>query len=191
MPPQVDPERANVTDLLRAWRAGESNAGEDLLAKIYTELRKLAAAQLRAERTGHTLQATALAHEAFLRLVDQRKVDWHDRAHFFSLAATMMRRVLIDHARSRAARKRSRPDEPITIATGPGSDVELLDLDRALSKLQELYPRQARVVEMRYFADLEIEEVAHCLETSPATVKRDWQFARAWLSAELNAKPIP
>jgi RNA polymerase sigma factor (TIGR02999 family) len=174
-----------VTGLLRAWRAGDADAGEDLLARIYAELKKLAAAQLRGERLEHTLQTTALVHEAYLRLLDQRGVDWRDRAHFFGLAATMMRRVLIDHARTRNAKKRARPELAITLATRHGSDVELLDLDRSLSRLQQSYPRQARVVEMRYFADLEIEEIAVCLEVSPATVKRDWQFARAWLASDL------
>jgi RNA polymerase sigma factor (TIGR02999 family) len=183
-------ERADeVTGLLRAWRAGEGDAGERLLATIYSELKRLAAAQLRGERGDHTLQATALVHEAFLRLVDQRGVDWRDRAHFFGLASTMMRRVLVDHARARSARKRSAPEaEPLTLALD-AIQVEVLDLDRALERLATRFPRQAKVVEMRWFADLEIEEIAHFLEVGPATVKRDWQFARAWLAAELAAPP--
>ena len=180
-----------VTGLLKAWRVGNERAGEELLSQVYAELKKLAAAQLRRERRDHTLQTTALVHEAYVRLFDQRGLDWRDRAHFFGLAATMMRRVLIDHARARSARKRARPDEaPITIAAGHDgdrADVELLDLDRALSRLEASYPRQAKVVEMRYFADLEVEEIAVCLEISPATVKRDWQFARAWLSSDLGS----
>jgi len=183
-------EGSEITALLRAWRAGDASAGETLLVRIYTELKRLAASQLRGERRGHTLQTTALVHEAFLRLLDQRGVDWRDRAHFFGLAATMMRRVLIDHARARQARKRSSPeDETITLSTRHGANVELLDLDRALARLQASHPRQAKVVEMRYFADLEIEEIAVCLDVSPATVKRDWQFARAWLSSDLSAAP--
>jgi RNA polymerase sigma factor (TIGR02999 family) len=126
------------------------------------------------------------AFEACMRLLGQRHVDWRDRAHFFGLAATMMRGVLIDHARARNARKRARTDAAITVVTRHGADVEILDLDRALSRLQERYPRQARVVEMRYFADLEVEEIAICLDVSPATIKRDWQFARAWLTSELR-----
>ena len=180
---------AEVTGLLRAWRSGDAHAGEDLLEQIYAELKKIAASQLRGERPEHTLQTTALVNEAYLRLLGQKGVDWRDRAHFFGLAATMMRRVLIDHARSRNARKRAGPEPAITVTSRHGDAMELLDLDRALTRLQEDYPRQAKVVEMRYFADLEVEEIALCLEVSPATVKRDWQFARAWLAAQLAADP--
>jgi RNA polymerase sigma-70 factor (ECF subfamily) len=177
----------NVTGLLQAWRSGDDGAGELLLARIYQELKRIAASQLRRERPDHTLQTTALVHEAFLRLVDQRGVDWRDRTHFFGLAANMMRRVLIDHVRARRASKRTAPEAgpPENDATAI-RDVELLDLDRALSTLAESHPRQARVVEMRYFADFDVEEVALCLEVSTPTVKRDWQFARAWLNAELH-----
>ena len=176
-----------VTGLLRAWRAGDPRAGEDLLARIYEELKKIAAAKLRRERSEHTLQTTALVNEAYLRLLDQRGVDWRDRAHFFGLAATVMRRVLIDHARSRNALKRARPEVAITVTTRHGDDMELLDLDRALTRFQASYPRQAKVVDMRYFAELEVEEIAVCLDVSPATVKRDWQFARAWLASALDS----
>ncbi len=178
-----------VTGLLRAWRAGEGDAGERLLATIYSELKRLAAAQLRGERGDHTLQATALVHEAFLRLVDQRGVDWRDRAHFFGLASTMMRRVLVDHARARSAQKRSAPEGETLTLSLDAIHVEVLDLDRALERLAARFPRQAKVVEMRWFADLEIDEIAHFLEVGPATVKRDWQFARAWLATELTEPP--
>jgi RNA polymerase sigma factor (TIGR02999 family) len=185
--PAARRERSDVTLLLRAWRSGDPTAGEKLLERIYVELKRLAASQLRGERSGHTLQTTALVNEAYLRLLDQRGVDWRDRTHFFGLAATMMRRVLIDHARARRTRKRSRPEgDTITLSTRHGTDVELLDLDGSLSRLQATYPRQAKVVEMRYFADLEIEEIAVCLDVSAATVKRDWQFARAWLASDLS-----
>lgn len=183
-----------VTGLLRAWRGGDAQAGEDLLQRIYEELKRIAASQLRHERAGHTLQTTALVHEAYLRLIQQQKVDWRDRAHFFGLAATMMRRVLVDHARARSARKRTgdEGETPITLGPRNAPAVELLDLDRSLTLFSESYPRQARVVEMRYFADLEIEEIASCLDTSPATVKRDWQFARAWLRVRLSGgSPAP
>ncbi len=183
----------DVTDLLRAWRAGGEEASEELLAKIYGALKRIAASQLRRERAAHTLQTTALVNEAFLRLLDQQRVDWRDRAHFFGLAATMMRRVLVDHARARNADKRRLPDsyESLSITSAHMPDVELLDLDRALTTLAASYPRQAKVVEMRYFADLEIEEIAEVLEVSPATVKRDWQFARVWLKAELGGGAPP
>lgn len=181
------PETADVTGLLQAWRAGEAQAGDRLLERIYHELKRIAASQLRRERSDHTLQTTALVHEAFLRLVDQRGIDWRDRAHFFGLAAGMMRRVLVDHFRARQALKRTAPDEPPPEAGFDDSrELEILDLDRALTALAESHPRQARVVEMRYFADLEVEEVALCLDISTPTVKRDWQFARAWLNAELH-----
>ncbi len=186
--PSVD-----VTDLLRAWRAGGAEASAQLLSQIYGALKKIAAAQLRRERSAHTLQTTALVHEAYLRLLDQQRVDWRDRTHFFGLAATMMRRILVDYARTRNARKRQLPDghEALSITSTHLPALDLLDLDRALSSFAESYPRQARVVEMRYFADLEIEEIAEFLEISPATVKRDWQFARVWLKAELGGGGSP
>ena len=179
----------DVTAWLRAWRAGDDGAGEALLQRVYGELKRIAAAQFRAERAGHTLQPTAVVHEAFVRLIGQQRVEWRDRAHFFGLAAAMMRRVLVDHARARATRKRGRQGEASSVVTlsQPGAPhAELLDLDRALADFARSYPRQARVVEMRYFADLEIEEIAACLDVSAATVKRDWQFARAWLRAALG-----
>jgi RNA polymerase sigma factor (TIGR02999 family) len=185
-PPRTN--AAEVTALLQAWRAGDPTAGDALLQCVYSELKRIAAAQLRGERSEHTLQPTALVHEAYLRLFDQQRIAWRDRAHFFGLAATMMRRVLVDHARGRSTYKRSAPAEPapLTLTAADGPDLALLDLDRALIAFAQDYPRQARVVEMRYFADLEIEEIAVCLEVSPATVKRDWQFARAWLSAAVG-----
>lgn len=180
------PQTGDVTGLLQAWRSGDSASGDRLLATIYQELKRIAASQLRHERPDHTLQTTALVHEAFLRLVDQRGVDWRDRAHFFGLAAGMMRRVLVDHFRARRALKRSAPEAgaPVDVFA-LGREAEVLDLDRALTALAASHPRQARVVEMRYFADLDVEEVALCLEISAPTVKRDWKFARAWLNAEL------
>ncbi len=187
---ETGPSAAEVTGLLRAWRAGDADAGERLVERLYVELKALAANQLRQERPGHTLQTTALVHEAYVRLLDQRGVDWRDRSHFFGLAATTMRRVLLDHARRRGARKRSRPEgSPITLGTPAPPEVDLVDLDRALETLATTHARAARVVEMRYFADLEIEEIAACLDVAPATVKRDWTFARAWLTRELEKEP--
>jgi RNA polymerase sigma factor (TIGR02999 family) len=183
------PDAADVTGLLQAWRSGDAAAGDRLLERIYHELKRIAASQLRHERPEHTLQTTALVNEAFLRLVDQKGIDWRDRTHFFGLAASMMRRVLVDHVRARRARKRTAPDvSPQALDALAIRDVELLDLDRALSALAERHPRQARVVEMRYFADLDVEEVALCLDISSPTVKRDWAFARAWLNAELRER---
>jgi RNA polymerase sigma factor (TIGR02999 family) len=180
-----------VTGLLQAWRRGDASAGDVLLDRVYVELRRIAGAQLRGERGGHTLQPTALVHEAYLRLLAQQRVDWRDRAHFFGLAAAMMRRVLVDHARARAARKRQAdPDAAAITLVRRGREVDLLDLDRALDAFAERYPRQAKVVEMRYFADLEHEEVAECLGVSAVTVKRDWQFARVWLRAHLDGGAV-
>jgi RNA polymerase sigma factor (TIGR02999 family) len=187
MSPQ-EPAATEVTGLLHAWRAGDPQAGEELFARIYDELKRIAAAQLRGERPGHTLQPTAIVNEAFLRLMRQQGIDWRDRAHFFGLASTMMRRVLVDHARARNRRKRRSDETPTALlaTSGDTPQAELIDLDRALERFAERYPRQTQMVEMRYFAGLEIEEIAACLDLSPATVKRDWQFARAWLVAELS-----
>ncbi len=192
MPPSSR-SAVDVTDLLRAWREGGAAASEEFLSKIYGELKRLAASQLRKERRAHTLQTTALVNEAYLRLFDQQRVDWRDRAHFFGLAATMMRRILVDHARARNARKRQLPDgfDGLTMTSAHLPDVSLLDLDRVLSEFSGDYPRQARVVEMRYFADLELEEIAVCLDVSLTTVKRDWQFARAWIRTELASAAPP
>jgi RNA polymerase sigma factor (TIGR02999 family) len=178
-----------VTELLRAWRSGDEDADARLVERVYATLRSLAVAQLRGERPEHTLQPTALVHEAYLRLVGQRELDWRDRAHFFGLAALTMRRVLVDHARRRRAKKRDAGEgpEPLTVAGADGEAADLLDLDRALDLFARRFPRQARVVEMRYFSDLEFDDVALALEVSPRTVKRDWRFARAWLRAALAA----
>jgi RNA polymerase sigma factor (TIGR02999 family) len=177
-----------VTRLLRAWRDGDEAARERLIERVYGELKRIAGAQMRAERHGQTLEATGLVHEAFLRLADQKRVDWRDRVHFFGLASTCMRRVLVDRARARSAAKRSPETYVVTAAGGEGATTpeELLDLDRALAKLAAGRPRLARVVEMRYFAGLELAEIGEVLGLTERTVKRDWAFARAWLLQELE-----
>jgi len=177
-----------VTRLLHAWRGGGESARERLIEHVYAELKKIAGAHLRGERRGQTLEATGLVHEAFLRLVPQTRVDWRDRAHFFGLASTCMRRVLVDRARARAAAKRDPEGYLLTGAAtgGVSSPEELLDLDRALERLAAEHPRLAQVVEMRYFAGLEVAEIGECLGVSERTVKRDWAFARAWLVRELE-----
>ena len=180
-----------VTGLLQAWRQGDIAARDALLERVYAHLKRLAAAQLRGERAGHSLQPTDLVHEAYLRLIDQTRVDWRDRAHFFGLAATTMRRVLVDRARRRQRKKRQVDEvrSGITLIASPAiatSEVDLLDLDRALERLAIEAPRAARVVEMRYFAGLDLEEVAACIEVSPVTVRRDWDFARAWMKVALG-----
>jgi RNA polymerase sigma factor (TIGR02999 family) len=181
----------DVTGLLRAWRRGDAAARDELLDRVYAHLKRIALAQMRGERAGHTLQPTALVHETFLRLVDQTRVDWRDRAHFFGLAATTMRRILVDHARRRRRQKRQVEEvrtgiELIAASSSSTSRIDLLALDQALDRLAVEAPRAARVVEMRYFTGLELEEVATCLEVSSATVRRDWDFARAFLQVELG-----
>lgn len=179
-----------VTEMLRAWRSGDEDADSRLVERVYATLRNLAVAQLRGERQEHTLQPTALVHEAYLRLVGQREVDWRDRAHFFGLASVTMRRVLVDHARRRRAKKRDPSDAPppLSVETEDGEATDLLALDRALELFAQRFPRQAKVVEMRYFSGLDFEHVASALELSPRTVKRDWSFARAWLREALGAE---
>jgi len=180
-------EGAEVTDLLRAWRSGDERADSLLVERVYRTLRNIAVAQLRGERPEHTLQPTALVHEAYLRLVGQSEVDWRDRAHFFGLASVTMRRVLVDHARRRKAKRRDPGEqEPWSVVTEGGEAADLLDLDRALSRFAERFPRQAKVVEMRYFSGLELDDVALAMDLSPRTVKRDWAFARAWLREALG-----
>jgi RNA polymerase sigma factor (TIGR02999 family) len=178
-----------VTDLLQAWREGEGARSPELLGIVYEELKRIARRQLRRERSGHTLQTTALVHEAYMRLADQTRVAWRDREHFFAVAATLMRRVLVDYARGRLASKRAALLVTLSAAENVGTSdpaVAVLDLDRALASLAEAFPRQAMVVEMRYFGGLELVEVARVLGVTDRTVKRDWAFARAWLSRELG-----
>jgi RNA polymerase sigma factor (TIGR02999 family) len=176
-----------VTALLAAWRDGADGADERLLERVYGELRRLARAQLRREAGGRTLDPTGLVHEAYLRLLPQSGTRWQNRSHFFAIAATMMRRILVDRARARAARKRQQP-EAITLAeaAAPLDRVELLDLDRALDELARGHPRAARVVELRYFAGLEGDEIAGILGVTERTIKRDWSFAKAWLAAAID-----
>jgi RNA polymerase sigma factor (TIGR02999 family) len=184
-----------VTALLREWAAGDRGALERLMPLVYEELRRLAASQLRAERPNHTLQPTALVHEAYLRLVGGQSVSWAGRAHFFGIASRMMRRVLIDHARKRRAAKRNPGTIFLDLGTsGTGATdraPELLALDAALTELEKLDPRQARVVELRFFAGLSVEETAEVAGISTATVKREWKTARAFLQHEIDLEAEP
>jgi RNA polymerase sigma factor (TIGR02999 family) len=171
--------------LLQAWGRGDLQSRDELLPLIYRELRRRAAAYLRRERADHTLQPTALVHEAYLRLLGQQRVRWQNRAHFFGIAAQMMRRVLVDYARTRHAAKRPAPAFKVALddrlATVKPRECELLLIDQALSELACLDPRQAQIVELRYFGGLSEQEVATMLSVSRATVTREWQTARAWL----------
>jgi RNA polymerase sigma factor (TIGR02999 family) len=181
---------SEVTELLQLWSDGRKDALDRLLPHIYAELRRLASSYLRRERPDHTVQATALVHEAFIKLVNQRAVRWQNRAHFFGIAAQAMRRILVDHARAHAAGKRGDGacrvslDEAFVLNDMP--NVDLLALDEALSRLEALDPRQSRVVELRFFGGLTMVETAEVLHISPATVGREWTLARAWLYAELQ-----
>lgn len=200
-----EPPDGRVTQLLVDWSAGDQRALGELMPLVYGELRRLADRQLRAERANHTLQRTALVHEAYLRLINQRNVSWQGRAQFIGLAAQLMRRILIDHARARRRVKRGGGVAPVSLnqtgvilgsadEDGPRSEalefaedptVDLSAIDLALSRLETLDPKQGRIVELRFFGGLSIEETAKVVGVSPATVKREWALARAWLRREL------
>jgi RNA polymerase sigma factor (TIGR02999 family) len=181
-----------VTELLRAWADGDDGALERLTPLVEAELRRLARGYMRRERRGHTLQTTALVNEAFLRLTDARRVRWQDRAHFLGISARLMRRVLVDHARSRGYQKRGGGARRVTLneglATAPEPALDVVALDRALSALAAVDARKGRVVELRYFGGLSVEETAEVLGVSPDTVKRDWRLAKLWLLRELAGK---
>jgi RNA polymerase sigma factor (TIGR02999 family) len=188
-------ESAEITRLLKAWARGDSDALDRLTPLVYQQLHRMARAYMRRERPGHTLQATALVNEAFVRLVDSRDLDWTDRAHFFAVCARVMRRILVDAARSRAAVKRGghveRAEHSTAIdfdrlATRNDMTAQLCALDDALTSLARLDPRRARVIELRFFGGLTVEETGQVLQISPQTVMRDWRLARAWLARELS-----
>jgi len=181
---------STITQLLVRWRAGDQAALDELLPLVYREMRRLAGYYLRQERPDHTLQPTALVHEAYLRLVGEKEIDWQSRAHFFGIAAVRMRRILVEHARSRQAAKRGGGEYRLSLSEAnrmaEKRDVNLLALDDALRRLEELDLQKSRIVELRYFGGLTIEETAEALRISPATVKRDWSMARAWLRSEIS-----
>ena len=183
----------NVTDLLIAWSGGNKEALDELIPLVYDELRRQAARYLRRERAGHTLQTTALIHEAYLRLVGQKDVRFQNRAHFFGVAARLMRQILVDHARTRRRAKRGGSEVRVSLtqanAVAKGRDIDLIVLDEALNRLAEIDLQQSKIVELRFFGGLNVEETAAIVGVSPATVKRDWSIARAWLRRELS--PLP
>lgn len=189
----ADSNEHELTRLLNEWGNGDQQALDQLMTHVYGELRRQASRYLRRERQDHTLQTTALIHEAYLKLIDQTQVRWQSRAHFYAIAAQAMRRILVDHARTRKRDKRGgdgvklQLDEAINIAEGR-SDIDLVALDEALDRLAALDKRQARVVELRYFSGMTEADTAEILGISPATVRRDWSMAKAWLYRQLRPK---
>jgi len=185
------PAHPDITQLLIAWSDGRREALDDLMPIVYADLRRVAAGYMRREAAGHALQPTALVHEAFVRLVDQKRVKWRNRAHFFGVAAGMMRRILVDHARRRRAEKRGGDWERVTLAgdeaaAGGQKDIDALALDEALGRLAAIDPQQERIVELRYFGGLTIDETAEVIGISAATVVREWTIAKAWLRCDLS-----
>ncbi len=182
-----------VTALLQAWRAGDQQALQKLTPLVYAELRRLARSYMRRERPGHTLQTTALVHEAYTRLIDTPRVDWQDRNHFFAVCSTLMRRVLVDYARSHGYLKRGGGLKLVPLEeardVGHTGEVDLFALDEALTGLAAVDPRKSQVVELRFFGGLTVNETADVMHTSPDTVVRDWKFAKAWLMRELDTEP--
>jgi len=186
----ADEAAGEVTRLLSNWSSGDLGARDAVLPLVYDELRRLAASYLRRERSDHTLQATALVHEAYLRLVDHQHADWHNRQHFFGAAAQLMRRILVDHARGRLAAKRGRGASKVELheamAMAQDQPADMLTLDESLTRLAKLDPQQAQIVELRVFTGLTVEETADLLKISPATVKRDWSMAKVWLLNQIQ-----
>ena len=186
-----DPTR-HITEMLRQWSSGKQDALDELMPLIYSELHRQAAQYLRRERPNHTLQTTALIHEAYLKLVDQRDVNWESRTHFFAIAAQAMRRILVDYAKTRNREKRGGAaenlplEEALQVQAKEEKSIDLIALDEALTRLAEIDEQQARVVELRYFADLSLEETAEALHISRSTAARDWSVAKAWLLRELS-----
>jgi len=188
----VECKEQQVTRLLQAWQEGDRLAGDKLIPLVYLELKKIASSYLKREREDHTFQTTDLVNEAFLRLVDQTDIRWQDRVHFFGFAARIMRQILIEYLRKRLAKKRGGPLEPMAlddgIALADQRSLDLLKLDDALSEFERFDARKSRLVELRYFAGLTIEETAEVLGISPATVKREWVLAKAWLYSQMTGK---
>ena len=180
------------TALLLAWRAGEQAALDELLPLVYDELRRIARREMRAERVGHTLQASALVHEAYIRLLDIERIEWHNRAHFFAFAAQVMRRILVDSARARKVQRRgggaARISLDESVAVSNAIEPDLVALDDALNALAEFDARKAQVVEMRFFGGMKVEETAATLQVSVGTVMRDWRLAKVWLLREISRR---
>jgi RNA polymerase sigma factor (TIGR02999 family) len=191
-----DPQRnePGITQLLISWSNGRREALENLMPLVYEDLRRVAAGYMRQESAGHALQPTALVHEAYVRLIDQKQVKWRNRAHFFGVAASLMRRILVDHARRRRAEKRGGNWERVTLSENEAAadgarEIDVLALHESLERLATFDPQQERIVELRYFGGLTIEETAEVVGVSPATVVREWTIAKAWLRADLLRRP--
>lgn len=182
--------QVNVVEQSNGIKGSNQQARDELMTMVYSELRRMAESYLRRERSDHTLQPTALVHEAYLRLIEQKNIKWKNREHFIGVAATMMRRILINYAMGRKREKRGGGEFKLSLAEADrfteGADVNLIVLDEALKKLAETYPQQSRTVELRFFGGLSIEETARVLDVSDSTVERNWRFARAWLARELE-----
>jgi RNA polymerase sigma-70 factor, ECF subfamily len=189
---QVNERQPQITERLIAWNSGDATAADEVMRAVYQELHRMAGRYLRLERVGHTLQPTALVHEAYLRLVDQTRVSWQNRAHFFGVASQMMRRILVDYARTKGREKRGGEhtrvslEEVMCVTEGKGDD--LVALDASLERLATIDPRKARVVELRFFGGLSVEETGEVLGVSPQTVMRDWKLAKAWLFNEIKSE---
>ncbi|HKO56516.1 MAG TPA: sigma-70 family RNA polymerase sigma factor [Thermoanaerobaculia bacterium] len=183
---------SEVTQLLREWNAGRPEARDQLMRLVYDPLRDIAERHLYREREGHTLQPTALVHELYVKFADQRRVDWRDRVHFFAVAAQVMRRILVDHARRKKSDKRGGDAVPVTIDKAlevcEERDFDLVALDLALERLAEIFPQQARIVELRFYGGLTIDETAEALGISAATISREWTMARAWLRRAMSVR---
>jgi RNA polymerase sigma factor (TIGR02999 family) len=186
-------EPAQVTELLKAWSNGSSTALDQLSPVVYDELRRIARRYMRNERPGNTLQTTALVNEVYLRLVDVKSIDWKQRAQFFGMCAQMMRRILVDAARTRGARKRGGDAVRVDFDEGHDipdkRDVAIIALDEALEAFSKIAPRQAKVIELRYFGGMNVEEITAVLGIAPRTIERDWEFAKSWLTRELRGRP--
>ena len=187
----LNDSKHDVTQLLQHWHEGDTEAPAKLMPLVYEELRRLARSYLARERGDHTLQATALVHEAYLRLADEKRLTWKDRAHFYGIAARLMRRILVDHARAHNAAKRGGLEQKLTLdearALPTEHHVELVALDGALESFAQDYPRKSEVVELKFFGGLDTKEISEVLQVSEKTVLRDWNFAKLWLCRELNA----
>ena len=180
-----------ISRILQEWSDGGTDVSEKLMPLIYDELRRQASRYMRRERIGHTLQTTALIHEAYLKLIDKPDVNWQNRAHFFGVAAQVMKRILVDHAKSKRREKRggiaeNLPLDEARFVISEGKSVDLIALDEALTRFAEFDPQQAKIVELKYFAGMQIDEIAEALRISPATVKREWNSAKAWLHSEIT-----